>query len=192
MRFDLVVNDLAALAWTERAIRMTSDGTPWRPFVHVLDICQAMALVLEAPADAVGGLTLNVGSSSENYRIRDVAEAIGRVVPDCETSFGDSTGDHRNYRVSFDRIAAVLPAFRPAWTVERGAVQLVEVFRAVDMTAEQYRSPAYTRLRQMRHLLATGQVDATFRWNVAPGSDRAPERDAAASDTGASLAGGVA
>ncbi len=164
MRFDLVVNDLAAHAWTERVIRMTSDGRPWRPFVHVLDISKAVACVLDAPRDVVHGEVFNVGDNAGNHQVREVAEIIADVFPGCETVFGESSGDHRNYRASFDKIHERLPGFRCEWDVRRGAQQLLEVFRAIDMSPETFAFRGYTRILQIRHLLETGQVDERLFW----------------------------
>ena len=134
MRFDLVVNDLAGHAWTERVIRMQSDGTPWRPFVHILDISQAIALVLEAPRERVHNQILNVGDYAQNYQVLEIAQIIASTFPGCRLEFGDSTGDHRNYRANFGKIRQVLPEFRCRIDVERGAQQLLDVFKAVDMS----------------------------------------------------------
>ncbi len=170
MRFDLVVNDLAGHAWTEQVIRMASDGRPWRPLVHILDISQAIARVLEAPREAIHNETFNVGSNDQNHQIRAVAEIIAEVFPGCSLHIGDSTGDHRNYRASFDKIHERLPGFACRFDVRRGAEQLLDVFRAVDMTVEMFESRAYTRIRQIQHLMATGQIDRRLFW--ATGADR--------------------
>jgi nucleoside-diphosphate-sugar epimerase len=164
MRFDLVVNDLAGHAWTERVIRMQSDGTPWRPFVHILDISQAIALVLEAPRETVHNQVLNVGDHAQNYQVRQIAQIIASTFPGCRLEFGDSTGDQRNYRANFDKIRQVLPDFRCRIDVERGARQLLEVFQAVDMSAELFGFRGHTRLKQISHLLATHQIDDHFFW----------------------------
>jgi nucleoside-diphosphate-sugar epimerase len=165
MRFDLVVNDLAGHAWTERVIRMTSDGRPWRPFVHVLDISQAIACVLDAPREAVHNEIFNVGDNAQNHQVRQVAEIIAETFPDCTTVFGDSSGDQRNYRASFDKIHDRLPAFQVRWDVRAGAQQLLEVFRAIDMSPELFGFRGYTRLKQITYLLETGQLDREFFWN---------------------------
>ncbi len=120
MRFDLVVNDLAGHAWTEKVIRMTSDGRPWRPFVHVLDISQAIACVLDAPREAVHNEIFNVGDNAQNHQVRQIAEIIAETFPGCSTVFGDSGGDQRNYRASFDKIHERLPAFQARWDVRAG------------------------------------------------------------------------
>jgi nucleoside-diphosphate-sugar epimerase len=165
MRFDVVLNNLAGLAWTTGEIRMTSDGTPWRPLVHALDIGQAIALVLEAPRERVHGQVLNVGSSDQNYRVRDIAEIVGDVFTGCKVTFGDPSADNRSYRVAFDKIHDVLPNFGCAWDARRGAQQLHDVFERVDMTPEIFEFRAYTRLKQLQHLLRTRQIDDHFFWS---------------------------
>src|SRR3984893_9841059 len=112
MRFDIVLNNLAGLAWTAKEIKMTSDGTPWRPIVHGLDIACAIIAVLQAPAEAIHNEVFNVGDTSQNYRVREIAEVVGEVFPDCRVSFGAPGQDNRSYRVSFEKIRKHLPAFR--------------------------------------------------------------------------------
>lgn len=167
MRFDLVLNNLAGLAWTTGQIRMTSDGSPWRPLVHVRDICQAVAVALEAPRESVHGEIFNVGDSRENYQVREVAEVVGDVFPGCEVSFGNSDGDNRSYRVSFDKIAERLPAFRCAYDVRRGAEELRETFERVGLTAERFDHRSFTRLKQLQYLLGSGEIDAELHWQTA-------------------------
>ena len=163
-RFDLVLNSLAGLAWTTRRIAMTSDGTPWRPLVHALDIAKAIACVLDAPRDAVHGQVFNVGDTRHNYRVREVAEVVAEVFPGCALSFGESGADNRSYRVCFDRIHERLPGFSCDWDAERGARQLLAVFRHIDMTADTFNAPGFTRLKQLEHLLRTRQIDSDFFW----------------------------
>ncbi len=164
MRFDLVLNNLAGLAWTTGKIAMTSDGSPWRPLVHVLDICEAMACTLEAPVDAVRNQIFNVGCSEENYRIRDLARVVAEAFPDCAIIFGASDGDNRSYRLRFDKIAAQLPGFVCQRTVSSGAHELRALFEDVALTRDAFESRAYTRIKQLEHLLATGQVNERFYW----------------------------
>lgn len=167
MRFDIVLNNLAGFAWTTNEIRMTSDGTPWRPLVHVEDICQAIILALKAPRDAVHNEIFNVGDDEQNYRIRDVASIVGRVFEGCTVTFGPSGGDNRSYRTSFAKIRRHLPEFRCHWSAERGARQLRDVFEQVRMTDDVFISRDFTRLKQLTHLLATRQIDADFFWRSA-------------------------
>jgi nucleoside-diphosphate-sugar epimerase len=164
MRFDIVINDLAALAWTTRRIAMTSDGSPWRPVVHVADICEAIYRSLVAPEDAVRGRIFNVGQNSENYRIREIAGIVGEAFPGCEVTIGSSRGDNRSYRVNFDLIHAALPGFRCRYTARDGARQLREVFERIRMAPETYQFRAFTRLKQLQYLQATGQIDDAFFW----------------------------
>lgn len=167
MRFDLVVNNLAGLAWTTHRIAMTSDGMPWRPIVHVLDICAAMRCALEAPREAVHNEVFNIGRTQENYQIREIAARLAEVFPRCEVRFGASDPDQRSYRVSFDKAHAQLPGFACEWDLARGATQLRELFERVGLTEAQFRFRAFTRLHQLKYLIDTGQIDADFFWTRA-------------------------
>ncbi len=164
MRFDIVLNNLAGLAWTTGKIAMTSDGTPWRPIVHIEDIGNAISCCLTAPVDAIRGEIFNVGGSKENYRIRDVAEIVKQVFPECELTFGPSGGDNRSYRVSFDKIASGLPGFRCEWTALDGARQLRRLFERIDMQSAHFEAPPYTRLKCLQQLIATRQIDGDYYW----------------------------
>jgi nucleoside-diphosphate-sugar epimerase len=164
MRFDIVLNNLAGIAWTTKEIRMTSDGTPWRPLVHVEDICQAIIQTLRAPREAVHNEILNVGDDDQNYRIGEIAEIVGRVFDGCTITYGRSNGDNRSYRTSFGKIRRHLPEFRCQWSAELGANQLREVFERVQMTDDILSFRAFTRLRQLTHLISTQQIDLDFYW----------------------------
>jgi nucleoside-diphosphate-sugar epimerase len=164
MRFDLVLNNLAGHAWTVKAIRMTSDGTPWRPIVHVLDICDAIACALDAPRDVVHNETFNVGDTGANYRVREIARFVADAFPGCELTFGTSDGDTRSYRVSFDKINSRLPGFRCRRDPASAARQLRELFESIDMSRDVFESRAYTRLRQLEFLVRTRQLDEQFFW----------------------------
>lgn len=164
MRFDIVINDLCALAFTTRRIAMTSDGSPWRPVVHVHDICEAIHRSLVAPAQAVAGKIFNVGQNSENYRVRELAQIVAAEFPGCEVSVGPPSGDNRSYRVSFDRIHRELPGFACHFTARDGVRQLREIFERIQMSPEIYRFRAFTRLKQLQYLLGTGQLDEAFYW----------------------------
>jgi nucleoside-diphosphate-sugar epimerase len=164
MRFDIVLNNLAGLAWTTKQIRMTSDGTPWRPLVHVEDICQAILLVLEAPREAVHNEIFNVGDDEQNYRVGDIARIVGQVFDGCTVTFGPSGGDNRSYRTDFGKIRRHLPEFRCRWSAELGAHQLREWFERVQMTDEMFSFRAFTRVRQLTHLISTEQIDLDFYW----------------------------
>src|SRR3989454_2151220 len=146
MRFDLVLNNLAGLAWTIKEIRMVSDGTPWRPLVHVLDICEAVACVLEAPREIVHKEIFNVGDTNENYQIRDIAGIVSRTFPNCTVSLGTSDGDNRSYRVSFDKIKTKLATFKCRRNVASGAHELYELFQRIGMERNAFDFRAFTRL----------------------------------------------
>ena len=164
MRFDIVVNDLCAMAWTNRRIAMVSDGSPWRPVVHVDDICEAIYRALVAPDESIAGKTFNVGQNSENYRVRELAQIVADEFPGCELSVGPSGGDTRSYRVNFDRISRELPGFKCRFTARDGARQLREVFERIQMEVATYSFRAFTRLKQLKYLQATGQIDSEFYW----------------------------
>lgn len=164
MRFDIVLNNLAGFAWTTKEIRMVSDGTPWRPLVHVEDICQAIALVLEAPREAIHNEVFNVGDDEQNYRIRDIAAIVGSVFDGCTITLGQPSGDNRSYRTSFTKLRNHVPEFRCVWSAERGAHQLRDIFEQVQMSAETFSFRAFTRLQQLTYLIASQQIDANFYW----------------------------
>jgi len=164
MRFDIVLNNLAVLAWTEKEIRMTSDGTPWRPLVHGLDISRAIIAALEAPREAVHNQVFNVGDTTHNYRVREVAEIVAEVFVGCTVTFGPPSADNRSYRVSFEKIKKHLPAFKCVWDARRGAQQLYELFKKIDMTAEVFQYRTFTRLKQLEYLIRTQQIDEQFFW----------------------------
>ena len=163
-RFDLVLNNLAGWAHTRGEIRMTSDGSPWRPLVHVEDICQAVLCALEAPREAVAGQAFNVGDDTQNYQVRDIAEIVARVFPDCRVTYGPSGGDNRSYQVSFAKIREHLPHFRCAWSAERGAMQLRAVFERIDLDEAAFNAAPYTRLAELKHLRRTDQIDGRLFW----------------------------
>lgn len=166
MRFDIVLNNLSGLAWIERNIAMTSDGTPWRPMVHALDIARAISCTLRADRESVHTLVLNVGADENNCTIRDIAETVGSEFPCCEVSFGPPSPDQRSYRVSFGKIRQVLPDFEAKWDVAAGAKQLHRVFDSIAMDPETFYDRRHTRLKQIQYLLKTGQVDEQLFWRI--------------------------
>ena len=163
-RFDIVVNNLSGLAWTEKKIAMTSDGTPWRPLVHALDIAQAIRLTLAADRQTIHNQTFNVGSDENNYTVREIAETVGDVFPGCEVSFGAPGADNRSYKVAFGKIQELLPDFKAQWSVRDGAEQLHRVFESIQLDKETFTGRGHTRLKQIQHLMATGQVDDELYW----------------------------
>ena len=164
MRFDIVLNDLCGLAWTTKRIALTSDGSPWRPIVHIEDICRAVSCALAAPAEQINGEIFNVGSDTENYRVREIAQVVADVFPGCELTVGPGGADNRSYRVSFKKIAAKLPGFKCSWTARRGAEELRDVFSRIQMSRDIFEFRAFTRLKQLRYLSATQQIDPEFYW----------------------------
>lgn len=166
-RFDIVLNNLCGLAHVTGKIAMTSDGSPWRPIVHVHDICSAILCALDADPAAVAGQAFNVGADEGNYRIRDIAEIVGRVFAGSTVSIGQDGGDTRSYRVSFAKIRDRMPAFKTVWDAERGARQLKSVFDHIGLTEAQFNAPPFTRLKELKHLQETRQVDAKLFWTQA-------------------------
>ena len=164
MRFDIVLNNLAGLAWTTKEIKMTSDGTPWRPLVHGLDIARAIIAVLQAPTEAIHNEVFNVGDTSHNYRVREIAETVAETFPGCQLTFGPPSPDNRSYRVSFEKIRKHLPGFRCAWDARRGAKQLYDLFNRIDMQSEVFQYRTFTRLKQIEYLIRTQQIDENFFW----------------------------
>ncbi len=165
-RFDIVLNNLAGLAWTTGRITMTSDGTPWRPLVHILDIADAIGCVLAAPREAIHNQVFNVGDTRQNYRVREIAEIVAEAFPGCELAFGTNDSDNRSYRVSFEKINTRLPGFACKRDARVGARQLREVFEQIGMTREIFEAPPYTRLKMLQQLISTRQIDGELFWRV--------------------------
>ena len=164
MRFDIVLNNLSGLAWTTSKIAMTSDGSPWRPLVHALDIAKAITMTVESPREKVHGEIFNVGSEGNNYRVRDIAEIVAAEFPGCDLTFGDPSADNRSYRVAFDHIREVLPGYDTDWDAKAGAAQLHKVFSSIDMDEATFTGRGHTRLKQIEHLMRTHQVDPELYW----------------------------
>jgi nucleoside-diphosphate-sugar epimerase len=165
MRFDIVLNNLCGIAATTGKITMTSDGSPWRPLVHLLDICEAVACVLDAPQEAIHNEIFNVGHDGDNFQVREIAQIVADVYPGCELSFGPAGGDNRSYRVSFNKIHARLPGFKCSWDARKGAKQLHDVFQRIGLDAAEFDAKPFTRLKQLKYLQSSGQIDPQFFWN---------------------------
>ena len=169
LRLDIVLNDLVASAYTTGRVFIKSDGTPWRPIVHIRDIIAAIIAVLEAPPLAVHNETFNVGRTEENYRIRELADIVAEVVPGCHVEYAPDGGpDKRCYRVNCDKIRRVLPGFRPQWTARKGAQELYQAYRAAGLTAEDLEQARYLRISHIQRLLRDGQLDTCLRWIAKP------------------------
>jgi nucleoside-diphosphate-sugar epimerase len=168
LRFDLVLNNLVAWAFTEGRVHIKSDGTPWRPIVHIEDISRAFLAVLAAPREIVHNQAFNVGLTEENYRISQLAEIVRDVVPGSHIDYAADGGpDPRCYRVDFGKISRLLPAFKPKWTARRGAEELYAAYQRVGLVLEDCEGPRFRRIDHLKHLLAMGRVDATLRWRAA-------------------------
>jgi nucleoside-diphosphate-sugar epimerase len=166
LRFDLVINNLVAYAYTSKQVLMKSDGTPWRPVVHIEDISHAFIAALVAPLKLVHNQAFNVGRNEENYRIRDLAEIVAGVVPGCEVKYDENAGpDKRTYRVNFDKIRQTIPGFQPEWDARRGALELLTAYRKANLTWEQFDSIYFKRIDYIKQLIATGQLGANLRWS---------------------------
>jgi nucleoside-diphosphate-sugar epimerase len=163
-RFDIVLNNLVAWAVTEGVIMMKSDGTPWRPIVHIEDISRAFIVGLSAPTHKVWNEAFNVGSTEHNYRIREIAEIVAEVVPGCRLEFASDAGpDTRSYRVSFEKLALTLPEAKPQWDARAGARQLFKAYTSSGLKRDEFEGPKYQRIAHVRHLLETGILDETLR-----------------------------
>jgi nucleoside-diphosphate-sugar epimerase len=167
LRFDVVLNNLVAWAFTAGKVLLKSDGTPWRPLVHVEDIARAFLAVLAAPGEAVRAQAFNVGRDDQNYRIREIAEIVKDVVPGCEIAFAEGAGpDKRNYRADFGKIARVLPSFEPRWDARKGARQIYEAYKDVGLEVDDFEGPRYRRIDQIRQLMAAGRLGPDLRWSA--------------------------
>jgi nucleoside-diphosphate-sugar epimerase len=165
LRADVVVNNLVGIAFTTGEVLIQSDGTPWRPLVHVQDISRAFLTVLEAPRETVHNQAFNVGSTAENYQIRDVADIVRDVVPGCSIKYAADGGpDPRCYRVNCDKMTAALPGFRTEWTVQKGAIELYESFKRNALTPEMFSK--YVRLKRIQELQRDQRLDAALRWRA--------------------------
>jgi nucleoside-diphosphate-sugar epimerase len=164
LRFDVVVNNFVAWAFTKGTVLLKSDGSAWRPFVHIQDISRAFIAALRAPRDLVHNRVLNVGKSEENFRIREVAEVVKQVVPNSQIKYVEGAeADQRSYKVDFSKIADVLPEFKPQWTVPMGAKQLYEAYKKVGLHVEEFEGSRYRRITHLKNSLLTGRIDRTLR-----------------------------
>lgn len=168
LRFDLVLNNLVAWAFTTSQVYIKSDGTPWRPIVHIEDISRAFIAVLHAPREMVHNQAFNVGRNEDNYRIRELAEIVEETVPGCRIVYAkDGLPDKRCYRVDCSKIAQTLPEFKPQWNARRGAEELYTAYQKVGLTLEDFEGARYKRITQIKQLLSTDRLDETLRWKEA-------------------------
>jgi nucleoside-diphosphate-sugar epimerase len=165
LRTDVVVNNLVGHAVTTGDVLIQSDGTPWRPLVHVEDFCRAFLAVLAAPRDTVHTQAFNVGRTSENYRVRDLADLVQALVPGSRVRYADGAGpDPRNYRVDCSKLEQTLPDYRPTWTVERGIRELRDAFTRRGLTPSEFLGDRYFRIKQIQRLQRIGRLSADLRW----------------------------
>jgi nucleoside-diphosphate-sugar epimerase len=167
LRFDLVLNNFVAWSFTKGIVLLKSDGSAWRPFVHIQDISRAFITVLNAPRDLVHNQVFNVGKNEENYRIREVAEIVKQTVPNSKIEYAEGAEpDKRSYRVEFNKIATKLPEFKPEWNVRLGAKQLYEAYKKVGLLVEEFEGPRYRRITHLENSLRSGRLDNTLRQAV--------------------------
>jgi nucleoside-diphosphate-sugar epimerase len=164
-RFDLVLPNLSGFAYTTGEVRLQSDGTPWRPLVHIRDIAVAVLAALKAPRASIHNEAFNIGTNRDNYQIKQIAQAVQQGFPGSSiTLAGKPTPDSRSYRVDFSKAEKTLAGFTPAWTIERGVEECGRAYKDIALTKEQFESRLYTRLRQLRHLLDSGSLDERLYW----------------------------
>jgi nucleoside-diphosphate-sugar epimerase len=180
MRFDLVLNNLAGWAWTTGEIKLTSDGTPYRPLVHVADIAAAVACTLEAPRERIHRQIFNVGHTRQNYQVREIAAIVAKAFPGSRLVLGSNDADRRSYRVAFEKIHAELPGFQAVHDAEAGAAELRALFERVELSTSMFEHRAFTRVRQLTHLLRTESIDERLFWRdrVPAATRRAPPGNA--------------
>jgi nucleoside-diphosphate-sugar epimerase len=168
LRFDLVLNNLVAWAYTTGQVYLKSDGSPWRPLVHIEDMSRAFVAVLHAPRVVVHNQAFNVGRTEENYRVRELAEIVVETVPGSRVEFAQNAGpDKRNYRVNCDKIRETLPEYQPQWTVRKGAQELYEAYQKTGIKVEDFEGPRYRRIDHIKQLIQSGRLDEKLRWRKA-------------------------
>jgi nucleoside-diphosphate-sugar epimerase len=168
LRADLVVNNLVGFAYTTGEVLVASDGTPWRPLVHVEDICRAFIAILQAPRHRIHNQAFNIGRTEENYQIRDIAKMVEEIVPGSRVKYAEGGGpDLRCYRVNCDKISRTLPEFRPLWTVRRGIQQLYNAYKDHHLDRDEFTGTRYIRIKHLSSLLANSRIEPTLRWRSA-------------------------
>lgn len=165
IRFDLVLNNLTAWAYTTGRVYLKSDGTPWRPVVHVEDIARAYVAILDSPREVVHNRAFNVGTTTENYQVRELAEIVRQVVPGCRIEYAEDAGpDKRCYRVDCNLLSRTVHAFKPQWTARRGVEELYDTYRRVGLTVEDFEGPRFKRIDHVKQLIASDLLDSSLRW----------------------------
>jgi len=165
LRFDIVLNNLVAWAFSTGKVLIKSDGTPWRPIIHIEDISRAFIAALNAPREAIHNQAFNVGRNDQNYRIREIADIVKDTVPGCKIEYAQDAGpDKRSYRVDFSKIAEKLPEFQPQWDARKGAQELYEVYKQHNLKLDDFEGPKYKRIDHIKLLLSNGTLDSSLRW----------------------------
>jgi nucleoside-diphosphate-sugar epimerase len=169
LRFDLVLNNLVAWAFTTGKVFIKSDGTPWRPIVHIADISRAFIAVLHAPKDKIHNEAFNVARNEDNYRIRELADIVKETVPGCEIEYAKDAGpDKRCYRVDSGKIRKTLPEFQPVWDARKGAKELLDAYRRIGLKLEDFEGPKYKRIDHIKWLIKSGRLGDDLRWKPVP------------------------
>lgn len=172
LRFDLVVNNLTAWAYTTHQVYLKSDGSPWRPIVHIADISHAFLAALEAPREAIHNEAFNVGRNDENFRVREIADLVASIVPDCSVGFAPDAGpDTRNYRVDCSKITQVLPNFRANWTARKGITELYETYVSEGLKLDDFEGATFSRIKYLRSKITEGKIGEDLRLQLAEAFD---------------------
>jgi nucleoside-diphosphate-sugar epimerase len=165
LRFDLVLNNLTAWAFTTGRVYLKSDGSAWRPIVHIEDMARAFLAIVNAPREVVHNQSFNVGRTAENYTIRELAEIVAETVPGSRVEYADgASADKRNYRVNCDKIIDTLPDFKPVWTARKGAQELYDAYQAVGFQVDEFEGPRYRRIHHIKQLIERNDLDINLRW----------------------------
>jgi len=166
LRLDLVVNNLVGWAVTTGSIRIMSDGTPWRPLVHSEDIARAFVAVINAPKNEVSGKSFNVGQNGENYQIKDIAQMVGEIIPNCNVEItGEHGSDSRSYKVNFSKIATELPGFKPKWKLHQGIEEIYNSYKEHKFNEQMFNGRYFTRLKQLEYLTNNDLINDSLYWN---------------------------
>lgn len=165
LRFDLVLNNLVAWAFTTGQVYLKSAGTSWRPIIHIEDISRAFLAALEVPRETIHNEAINVGLDGENYKVREIADIVGEIVPNSEVKYAPGNEpDKRSYRVSFGKIQKILPNYKPQWNARRGAQELLDAYRQIGLKLEDFEGPRFRRIDHIKQLQSNGQIDTSLRW----------------------------
>lgn len=165
MRLDLVVNNLSAWGFLNNKVAVNSDGTPWRPLIHVEDVCRAFIAALKAPPEKINNQAFNVGLNEENYQVKDIARQVKEIIPGCQVEILNKTGpDERTYRVDFSKIKKTLPQFKPIWSLKKGIGELYLGYENLGLSKKDFESPKFFRMKWMKELIRSEKLDRKLKW----------------------------